>query len=43
MYYTAILSYLESRIGTFEARPKLATPARNRHLAIFRYLGVRHT
>ena len=35
MYYTTILSYLESRIETFEAHAKLATPARNRHAAIF--------
>ena len=43
MYNTAILSYLESRIETFEAHPKLATLARNRHVAIFRYHGVPHT
>ena len=46
-YCTAILSYLESiRNKNFEAHPKLATPARNRHVAIFRYNGyngVRYT
>ena len=42
-YCTAVHSYLESiRNKNFEAHPKLATPARNRHVAIFRYNGVRY-